>query len=66
MADLETIAALIFDEDRIISGTFIIAGPFDITSAGVDGDIGEPVHVTGALHPRTKSGTRSEYDARIL
>ncbi len=51
VADLEAIAARIFEENCIIPGTFVIAGPFDISSARLDGDLGEPVHVTGVLRP---------------
>ncbi len=51
VADFKAIAAWIFEEDRIIPGTFIITRPFDILSASLDGDLGEPVYVTLTLRP---------------
>jgi len=45
VADFEAIAAGIFKEPRIIPRTFIIAWPFDMLSARLDCDLGEPIHV---------------------
>ncbi len=45
MANFETVAARILEEHRIVTRSFVIAGPFDRARAGAAGDLGQTINL---------------------
>lgn len=65
MADFQSIAARIFEKDRVIAGSFVPAWAFDVPSSGSNDDLGQPVNLGIAMSPERDPGLVGDMPRRF-